>query len=41
MWLAAAWTERFTSRRDVGHFFAWLPDLREFQVFRKVWRVEP
>jgi hypothetical protein len=35
MRLAAAWTERFTSRRDVRHFFAWLPDLREFQVFEK------
>jgi hypothetical protein len=38
MRLAAAWAERFTSRRDVGHFLAWLPDLREFQVLRKVWR---
>ena len=35
MKLAAAWTERFTSRRDVGHFLAWLSDLREFQVSEK------
>src|SRR5450756_1666201 len=35
MRLAAAWTERFASRRDVRHFLAWLPDLREFQVFEK------
>ena len=33
--MAAARAERFTSRRDVRHFFAWLPDLREFQVFEK------
>jgi hypothetical protein len=35
MKLAAAWTERFTSRRDVGHFLAWLPGLREFQLSEK------
>jgi hypothetical protein len=38
MKLAAAWTKRFASRREVCHFLAWLPDLRNSKSVKSLTR---